>query len=147
MNDEDTSTLSLNADLYDPVANTFSSAGANASQRLYHSVALLLPDATVWTAGSNPSGGVWEPHMEIYSPSYLFTTDTGGRVVRAARPSIARLPPMVGYGAARWLLPWLMRQPAIAARPNLGTRAAAIFGNHAPSLISRRASSIFGRSG
>jgi len=54
---------------------------------------------------------------------------------------------MVGYGAARWLLPWLMRQPAIAARPNLGTRAAAIFGNHAPSLISRRASSIFGRSG
>ena len=38
--------------------------------------------------------------MEIYSPSYLFTTDTGGRVVRAARPSIARLPPVVGYGAS-----------------------------------------------
>src|SRR6266852_1769984 len=32
VNDEDTSTLSLNADLYDPVANIFSSAGANASQ-------------------------------------------------------------------------------------------------------------------
>ena len=30
VNDEDTNTASLNADLYDPVSNTFSSAGANA---------------------------------------------------------------------------------------------------------------------
>ena len=35
--------------------NTFSSAGANAYARLYHSVALLLPDATVWLAGGNPT--------------------------------------------------------------------------------------------
>ena len=93
-------TASLPADLFDPITETWSPAGVAAYPRMYHSVALLLPDATVWTAGSNPSGGVWEPHMEIYSPSYLFTTDTGGRVVRAARPSIARLPPMVGYGAS-----------------------------------------------
>ena len=50
-NDEDTATASLNADLYDPTSNTFSSAGANAYARLYHSVALLMPDATVWVAG------------------------------------------------------------------------------------------------
>src|SRR5437763_3358559 len=67
---------------------------------MYHSVALLLPDATVWTAGSNPSGGMWEPRMEIYSPAYLFTTDAEGRVVRAPRPSITRLPPVLGYGAS-----------------------------------------------
>ncbi len=53
VNDEDTTTASLNADLLGPDPNNpgkyiFSSAGANAYPRLYHSVALLLPDATVW---------------------------------------------------------------------------------------------------
>ena len=33
-NDEDASTASLNADLYDPATNTFSSAGANTFPRL-----------------------------------------------------------------------------------------------------------------
>jgi len=65
-NDEDSTTASLNADLYDPATNTFSSAGANVYPRLYHSVALLLPDATVWIAGSNPNEvGIYEKHMEI----------------------------------------------------------------------------------
>src|SRR5262249_6544624 len=53
LNDEDTTTASLNADLYDPATNTFSSAGANSYARLYHSVSLLLPDGTVWLAGGN----------------------------------------------------------------------------------------------
>src|SRR4029079_5570169 len=35
--DENASTASLNADLYDPETNTFSSAGANVYPRLYHS--------------------------------------------------------------------------------------------------------------
>src|SRR5437660_525015 len=50
LNDEDTTTASLNADLYDPATNTFNSpnsAGQNAYPRLYHSNSLLLPDATV----------------------------------------------------------------------------------------------------
>jgi galactose oxidase-like protein/PKD domain-containing protein len=93
-------TASLAADLFDPVTETWSAAGVAAYPRMYHSVALLLPDATVWTAGSNPSGGMWEPRMEIYSPAYLFTTDAEGRVVRAPRPSITRLPPVLGYGAS-----------------------------------------------
>ena len=54
-NDEDALTASFNADLYDPVANTFSSAGANVFPRLYHSNALLLPDATVLLMGGNRS--------------------------------------------------------------------------------------------
>src|SRR6202171_2869357 len=65
-NDEDGNTASLNADLYDPATNKFSSAGANAFARLYHSQALLLPDATVAVAGGNPRRGNYEPHMEIY---------------------------------------------------------------------------------
>lgn len=96
--DEQASTASLNADLYDPTTNTFSSAGANRYPRLYHSVALLLPDATVWLAGSNPSSGNYDSHMEIYAPSYLFTTDNSGNVVSAVRPSIASAPTSVAYG-------------------------------------------------
>ena len=52
-------------------------------------MALLLPDATVWTAGSNPVRGTYEPHMEIYTPPYLFATDASGNAVPAARPTIS----------------------------------------------------------
>jgi hypothetical protein len=93
-NDEDTSTASLNADLYDPISNIFTSAGANAFPRLYHSVALLLPDATVMFAGGNPTRGSYEPHIEIYKPAYLF--DSSGAA--AVRPTISSLPtPSVFY--------------------------------------------------
>ena len=96
VNDEDTSTASLNADLYDPVSNTFSSAGVNAYPRLYHSVALLLPDATVWLAGGNPTHGNYVKQMEIYKPAYLFNPDG----TLATRPSIISAPGSIGYGDA-----------------------------------------------
>jgi hypothetical protein len=95
VNDEDTSSLSLNSDLYDPVANTFSSAGANASQRLYHSVALLLPDGTVWVAGGNPARGTYNNTVEIYTPAYLFNS-TGGA---ATRPAISSAPASISWGS------------------------------------------------
>lgn len=87
--DEDATHASLNADLYDPVSNTFSSAGANTYPRLYHSVALLLPDATVWLAGGNPQRGTYEKHMEIYQPGYLFTG--------TARPVISNAPALISF--------------------------------------------------
>lgn len=96
--DEVASTASMNADLYDPATNTFSSAGKNAFPRLYHSVAMLLPDATVWVAGGNPVRGTYEPHMEIYKPSYLFTTDSSGNAILATRPTITSAPATIGYG-------------------------------------------------
>ncbi|MEN3337570.1 MAG: hypothetical protein V7647_1246, partial [Acidobacteriota bacterium] len=88
-NDEDASTASLNADLYDPETNTFSSAGANVYPRLYHSGSLLLPDATVLLAGGNPARGTYETHMEIYSPAYLFNADG----TPAIRPVISGVSP------------------------------------------------------
>src|SRR6195256_2742873 len=97
LNDEDTGTASLNADLYDPATNTFSSAGQNAFARLYHSNALLLPDGTVWFAGGNPTRGAYEQHMEIYSPAYLFNPDG----TLATRPAITGVPTSsIGYGSA-----------------------------------------------
>jgi hypothetical protein len=94
LNDEDTTTASLDADLYDPASNTFSSAGANAYPRLYHSVALLLPDATVWFAGGNPSRGSYVQQMEIYQPAYLFNPNG----TMATRPSITSAPSSISYG-------------------------------------------------
>src|SRR5882724_2899572 len=96
--DENANTASLNADLYDPGSNSFSSAGANAYPRLYHSVALLLPDATVWIAGSNPSRGTWESHMESYRPAYLYTRDGNNNVVAATRPTSTGAPSNVAWG-------------------------------------------------
>ena len=96
LNDEDTGTASLNADLYDPASNTFSSAGMNAFARLYHSSSLLLPDGTVWVAGGNPARGTYEQHMEIYSPAYLFNPDG----TLATRPAITGVPSSgIGYGS------------------------------------------------
>jgi hypothetical protein len=96
--DEDAGSASLNADLYDPGSNSFSSAGANSYPRLYHSVALLLPDATVWIAGSNPSRGNYESHMESYRPAYLYTRDGNNNVVAATRPTISSVPSNIAWG-------------------------------------------------
>lgn len=89
------STASLDADLFDPASQTWSPAGRMRRPRMYHSVALLLPDATVWVAGSNPQQGSWDNTMEVYRPPYLFTA-TGSA---APRPTISAAPPVVGYGA------------------------------------------------
>ena len=96
---EDPNTASLAADLFDPVGETWAPAGVGKYPRLYHSVALLLPDATVWVAGSNPVRGSYEEHMEIYSPAYLFTVDGSAKVIPAPRPTITSAPTEVGYGA------------------------------------------------
>src|SRR6185369_3682585 len=92
--DEVASAASLNADIYDPVSNSFSGAGANSIPRLYHSMALLLPDATVWVAGSNPDYNVYEPRVEIYKPAYLFNSDG----TAATRPTISSLPGTIAWG-------------------------------------------------
>ena len=93
-NDEDGTTASLTADLYDPTTNSFSSAAPNVYPHLYHSTALLLPDATVVLSGGNPQQGTFEPHIEIYQPAYLFNADG----TLATRPSLTAAPATVGYG-------------------------------------------------
>ena len=93
--DEDATTASMQAETYDPVSNSFSSAGSNAFPRLYHNVQLLLPDATVLLTGGNPAQGVFENHIEIYQPSYLFNADGSP----AHRPqSAANAPSAISYG-------------------------------------------------
>jgi hypothetical protein len=94
--DEDGSTAVKEAQLYDPDANSFSSASSMEVPRLYHSNTLLLPDARVVALGGNPQRKVYQPEIEIYSPPYLFNTDGSP----ARRPAITRVTPAsVLYGS------------------------------------------------
>lgn len=104
------------AEIYTPsidwVAGTYTGTEAwqtkeSATQnRNYHSVALLLPDGTVWTAGGNTRGGPGNPDnivdendpplaranksIEIYEPDYPAGT----------RPTLSNAPQVVTYGQA-----------------------------------------------
>lgn len=64
------------AKLSDPTTNPWRVGPAATVVRNYHSVALLLPDGSVWTAGSNEHAqaggeGVREKRIEIYKPWYF----------------------------------------------------------------------------
>src|SRR5260370_42177854 len=87
VNNESSDNPGKQADLYDPVTQTFSSGGTASYSRLYHSTALLLPDATVVSMGSNPgTRGGYEPAVEIYTPPYLF--DANDHLITTNRPGI-----------------------------------------------------------
>ena len=67
--------------------------------RVYHSTALLLPDARVLSVGSGqpPASGLTDDYTaEIYSPPYLFNPDG----TPAARPAITSAPSAISYGQA-----------------------------------------------
>jgi hypothetical protein len=115
-------TAGRSADLYDPVSQTFSSAGTASYSRLYHSTTLLLPDATVMSAGSNPGGG-YEPAIEIYTPSYLF--DSNDQRL-AQRPTITRVVPGVMPYGAPFSVTYTSALPissAVLVRPGSATHA------------------------
>ena len=68
----------LKAELYSPESNSWQTLEPAAVVRNYHSVALLMPDGRVWTAGSSIDGehsGKWRPEIEVYSPWYYGRPD------------------------------------------------------------------------
>jgi hypothetical protein len=114
-----------NADMYDPATNVRSSAGTASFARLYHSSALLLPDATVASVGSNPSSrGKYETAIEIYTPPYLY--DANDQLITAARPVITGVPASaVAYGTG-FSVTYTSGSPivsAVLARPGSTTHA------------------------
>jgi len=84
------------AEAWNPATGHWTELASSVKDRGYHSVALLLPDATV-LAGSggnadDPTSGAAYPderNHEIYHPPYLF---------KGARPVISAAPDVVGYG-------------------------------------------------
>lgn len=86
---EDVGQSTLPAEIYNPATNTWTQVETpNVNGRVYHSVALLLPDGRVVTAGGNPARGTVELRLEIYSPAYISQT----------RPTIQNAPSSVKYG-------------------------------------------------
>lgn len=85
----------LETEIYDPRTDTWTLTPPMAHPRQYHSIAVLLPDGRVLTAGGvDPSPGVVERDqrsMEVFSPPYLFNSP---------RPTIGGAPAGMGYGAA-----------------------------------------------
>src|SRR5262245_46270700 len=74
-----------------PAGVTWPSRSPTTTARLYHSPALLLPDARVLIAGGGDvSGAVDETRAELFSPPYLF---------KGARPVITSAPDLINYKA------------------------------------------------
>lgn len=73
----------LQPEIWDPVTANFTPVASMSIPRNYHSIGLLLPDATVLSAGGGLCGGCATNHYDgqIYSPAYLFDA-TGTRAVR-----------------------------------------------------------------
>jgi hypothetical protein len=71
---------------------------AEAKNRTYHSIALLLPNGKVLSSGSGEGGGISYANSEfsaqVFSPPYLFNSDGS----LAARPSITSAPSRLAYG-------------------------------------------------
>jgi Galactose oxidase-like, Early set domain len=78
----------LPAEMYDPDRNAWTLMAAQSKPRVYHSTAILLPDARVISMGSNPYAKMIEHAIEIYSPPYLFRGD---------RPVISQPPERMPY--------------------------------------------------
>jgi hypothetical protein len=75
-------------ELFDPVANTWRLLPPQVGVRAYHSIAVLMPDGRVISAGSDSSTS-FQYTYEIYSPSYLF---------KGPRPTITSSPGDAQYG-------------------------------------------------
>ena len=87
------------AEIWDPKTDQWHTLASNSKMRVYHSVSLLLPDATVLHGASGDAmaiqpGGQVVPvpsqrDHEIFSPPYLF---------KGARPTITSAPTAIVYG-------------------------------------------------
>lgn len=104
------------AELWDPATGRWSELGAEDQDRCYHSTAVLLPDATVLSAG----GGEYRPdnindnlpedshrNGQVFSPPYLF---------KGPRPQITSAPASVHHGQGVLVT---TPQPAQIARVSL----------------------------
>lgn len=83
-------------EIWDPETDTWTRTRESIDRkaRLYHSTAILLPDASVLLAGGGPPGPVVNQNADIFYPPYLFAADGS----RAPRPEILDIGPL-GYNS------------------------------------------------
>lgn len=86
----DSSLKIMEAEIFDPVNETWTALPAMTVPRLYHSSGLLLPDGRVWTAGTTYTRNSRELRTEYYSPDYY----------SVPRPIISAQPVAGSYGGS-----------------------------------------------
>jgi YVTN family beta-propeller protein len=82
------------AEIWNPSTGEWTRGAQGSLARLYHSLAILLPDASVLVAGGGAPGPLENDNAEIYYPPYLFAP--GGE--RAERPVVEAAPGEIGIG-------------------------------------------------
>ncbi|KAG6036668.1 hypothetical protein E4U41_005559 [Claviceps citrina] len=90
------STPQLTPEMYDPATDSFTRQQANSIVRVYHSVALLLPDGRVLSAGGGLCGDCDTNHLDgqVFTPQYLLTSSgepAARPVIRSATQSGRRI--------------------------------------------------------
>jgi YVTN family beta-propeller protein len=82
------------AEIWNPDTGTWTVGSSGVQARLYHSMALLLPDGTVMVGGGGAPGPQNNTNFELYYPPYLFAP--GGTL--APRPVIDAAPTVMDIG-------------------------------------------------
>jgi hypothetical protein len=104
--------IAVAAEIYDPgidwatgnytgAAGTWTAAEVATVPRNYHSTALLLPDGSVWTAGSSKGADAGDPavfgekRIEIFEPDYFSN---------AGRPDLTNAPTSIDYASSTFVI-------------------------------------------
>jgi len=129
------------AEVWDPATGHWTTLASNSVDRVYHSVSLLLPDATVLHGASGDANDPQKQpyparrNHEIFRPPYLF---------KGARPVISSLSPTtVGYGQVLTVSTSYAQQITQVRWIRLGSVTHAFdFGQRANSLTFTKTSSV-----
>lgn len=115
------------AEIWNPDTRQFRQVATAATPRLYHSVGLLLPDATVLIAGGGAPGPLNNLNGEIYYPPYLFDGNgnlaprlTIGEIANQFQYNNAVNVPYFGTGQVRRVT--LVRNGAVTHSFDVGQR-------------------------
>jgi chitodextrinase len=85
----------MQAEAWDPASGIWTTYASMSAPRLYHSVAVLLPDGRVYVSGGGGDPGVTDQRSaQIFSPPYLF---------KGPRPTIGSAPATGKYGASMFV--------------------------------------------
>jgi len=82
--------------IWDPAKKSWTTTPSAKKMRLYHSVALLLPDGRVLLGGGGAPGPQTNLNAEIYTPPYLYKQDWTATL--ATRPVITSAPQTASWG-------------------------------------------------
>jgi hypothetical protein len=134
------------AEIWNPATGNWTLGSSGSRARLYHSGALLLPDASVLVFGGGAPGPLVNRHAEIYYPPYLYNELGGFR----PRPQINDVPSTIDYGvdfsvtsdSTNISRVTLVRLPSVTHSVNMDQRFAELpftqAGQHVVRAVARR---------